>query len=411
MLHRLSLSILIVIVVFAMSLSAIAQGETVTIWFTGDEQQGAALQSAADVWAEETGNTVQVEVVSWSDAYAQALAAVNAQEGGDILMGGMSWGISLGTIGGMVNLGETFGDDVANIAEISNPGFYSAIVTPDGTVYGIPYNLDTYLMYYRPDALAEKGIDAPPATWDDLVAALDAGANAGIGWGNASWLSFQNFLYQAGGTWYNEDCSAAAINSEEGLTALEFYTTLYEDYGFPAEEVGTAAAFSTGEMDIVIDGEWTASGINSSYPELEGTWSVAPLPAGPSGNYTAFIGGKMMGLFSFSDTPDAAWDLMLFLSTEEAAQLQTEAYFDVQQIFVPPQPENAQYIQGGDDINAALSSQLMDAAGPPNCPGWEETNADVNLVLQSVLFEGTPFEDALVDMEDIMNQGIADYSM
>ena len=406
MLRRLSLSMLIVIVVFA---TAVAQGETVTIWFTGDEQQGAALQSAVDVWAEETGNTGVVEVVSWSDAYAQALAAVNAQEGGDILMGGMSWGISLGGVGGMTDLGEAFPEDVASIAEISTPGFYSAIVTPDGTVYGIPYNLDTYLMFYRPEALAEKGIDAPPATWDELVAALDAGVNAGIGWGNASWLSFQNFLYQAGGSWYTADCSAAAINSEEGLTALEFYTSLYEDYGFPAEAVGTAAAFSTGEMDIVIDGEWSATGINSSYPELEGTWSVAPLPAGPSGNFTAFIGGKMMGLFSFSDSPDAAWDLMMFLSTEEAAQLQTEAYFEVQQIFVPPQPENFQYIPGGEDINAALSAQLMDAAGPPNCAGWEETNADVELVLQSVLFEGMPFEDALIDMEDIMNQGLADY--
>jgi hypothetical protein len=76
---------------------------------------------------------------------------------------------------------------------------------------------------------------------------------------------------------------------------------------------------------------------------------------------------------------------------------------------VPPQPENAQYIQGGDDLNAALTAQLNDAAGPPNCPGWEETNADVNLVLQSVLFEGENFEDALAEMEDIMNQGIVDY--
>ena len=116
MLRRLSLSMLILIVVFAISLSAVAQGETVTIWFTGDEQRGAALQSAVDVWAEQTGNTATVEVVSWSDAYAQSLAAVNAQEGGDILMGGMSWGISLGNIGGMTDLGETYGDDVAGIA-------------------------------------------------------------------------------------------------------------------------------------------------------------------------------------------------------------------------------------------------------------------------------------------------------
>jgi len=409
MLRKLSIMLLVIAVFSIPSLVTAQGGTTITVWFTGDEQQAASLQVAADAWGEQTGNTAVIEAVSWSDAYARALAAVSAGEGADILMGGMSWGISLGKIGGMVDLGATFPEEIAHIAEISNPGFYEAIVTPEGTVYGIPYNLDTYLMFYRPEALAAVGIDAVPTTWEELEAALEAGARGGIGWGNASWLSFQNFLYQAGGRWYTDDCSAAAINSEEALTALEFYTRLYEEYGFPAEDVSAAAAFSNDEMDIVIDGEWTAMGINSSYPELEGTWSVAALPAGPTGRNTAFIGGKMMGIFSFSPNVETAFDFMMFLSTEEAAEIQTAAYFDVNQIFVPPQPAFGQYIRGSEDINAALQDQLDDAAGPPNCPGWEESNADANLVLQSVLFEGMDFEDALAEIEDILNAGIEDY--
>src|SRR5690606_30822744 len=139
------------------------------------------------------------------------------------------------------------------------------------------------------------------------------------------------------------------------------------EYGFPAEEVGTAAAFAAAERDLVIDGEWTAGGMNLTYPELEGQWSVAPLPAGPAGKYTAFIGGKGMGILSYSDNVDAAFDLMLFLGSEEAAQALTEGYIARSQIYVPTKPDFAQYIQGSEELNEALTSQLQDAAGPPNC--------------------------------------------
>ncbi len=55
MLRKLSI-MLLVIVVFSIPSLAMAQGgTTITVWFTGDEQQAAALQVAADAWGEQTG--------------------------------------------------------------------------------------------------------------------------------------------------------------------------------------------------------------------------------------------------------------------------------------------------------------------------------------------------------------------
>ena len=406
---------LVLVAVFALSLligavpSAAQDSVEITVWFTGDDQQAEALSIAADAWEAETGNMVNVEAVGWGDAYARALTATTSGEGADILMGGMSWGISLGELGGMVNLAEKYPDDIAEIAEISSPAFYDAIVSRDGSVYGIPYNLDVYVMYYRNDL-----IDPPPATWDELrdtvVALQDDGAQGlAIVWGNSEVWSFTNTLYQAGGQWYADDCSAAAVNSDEGLDALEFYVEMYDDLGAPAESTDVGTGLSTGDYPIVFDGEWTASGIDASYPDLEGLWSVAPLPVGSGGNYTAFIGGKMMGIFSFSSHPDEAFDFMKFLGTEEAAAAQIQAYFDRQNIFVPPQPAWGEYILGGENLKDTLNTQLLDVVGPPNCYGWEEVNNDVTLQLQAALFEDQDLEDTLYEIEAILNDGLEEY--
>jgi multiple sugar transport system substrate-binding protein len=411
---------LLLLFVFVVSLmvgvapSSAREGVEITVWFTGDDQQAEALGVAADIWAANTGNTVSIEAVGWGDAYARALTATTSGEGADILMGGMSWGISLGELGGMVNLGEKYPEDVAAIAEASNPGFWKSIVSLDGSIYYLPYNLDIFLMYYNTEAFAAAGIEAPPTTWEELdtaVAALQANGAKGIAdvWGNSNWLGFTNVLYQAGGKWYEDDCSAAAINSEEGLVALEQFVKMYEELGAPAESTDVGTGLSTGDYPIVFDGEWTASGIDASFPDLAGKWATAPLPAGPSGKFTAFIGGKGMGIFSFSQNVDVAFDFMKFLGTEESAAAQTEAYFERQNIFVPPQPAWGSLIKGGENLNESLNTQLTDAVGPPNCPGWEETNNDTNLQLQAALFEGQGLEDTLYEIEAILNDGLEEY--
>ncbi len=407
---RLLTYVLVIVAILSISLLPVrAQGAELTIWFTGDDTGAAVLQEVVNVWAESSGNSVTVSAVGWGDAYATALAAVADGSGADIIIGGMSWGISLGNLGGMVELSELYPEEITQVAEQSNSAFYDAILTTEGEVYYVPFNLDTMLMYYLPAKFEEAGVEVP-TTWDGVAAAAEAGVTGGWSWGNTSWLGFQGVLKQAGGDWYAPDCSAAAINSEEGMAALEYYTALYEDYGFPAEAVPTADALATGELAFVFSGEWEATGINAAHPELEGQWSVAPLPAGPTGSFNAFIGGKGMGILSYSPNVDAAFDLMMYLSTSEAQQALAELSLSMgNSIHVPPQTANYEFIQGGDEVREALSTQLGDAAGPSNCPGWEETNADIDLILQSVLFEGADFADALAEMEDVLNDGIAEY--
>lgn len=407
------LFILICLLLLGLIVPVSAQDKSITIWITGGDNEATALTNASEAFTAETGIKVNVEAVGWSDAQAKYLTAINSGSGADMFAGGMSWGISFGGVGGVVDLKTQFGDDIEALLAGNNPEFVNAIIGVDGAVYSVPYNQDVFLMYYLPDNLKKAGIENPPTTWEELTATLqalkDAGVGGlGIGWGNASWLGFQPFLAQAGGSWYTDDCSAAAINSDEGMAALEYFTSLYADFGVP-QDGSDASGLNTGSISILFDGEWVAPGMDTSYPDLAGKWAVAPLPAGPAGNNDTFIGGKALSIFSYSPNVDEAWQFLQWLQTDEAQKAIVEQNFSFGQMHVPPQTENTQFIEGAPTVNENVNLQLKNTTAPSHCPGWEESNADVNLAIQGVLFENGDYEEALASMEDTLNANLAEY--
>jgi ABC-type glycerol-3-phosphate transport system substrate-binding protein len=406
-------TILMVLLILAAGVRA--QDTEILVWLTGSEPEAEALQEASAAWAEATGNTVVVEAVPWGDAYAKALTATASGEGADIIIGGMSWGISLGGAGGMVNLAEQFPDDLAGIEEANNPEFMNAISSIDGSVYGLPYDAALTVMYYMPEELAAAGIDAAPTTWEELIAAIEALQAAGkdgmsLDWGGpVSWLTYQTFLAQAGGSWYNADCTAAAVNSEEGLVALEYFTALFEDLGTPVEALDIAATMVDGSRPISITGSWNLYGFEAN-PDLAGRWAAAVLPAGPAGSSAGFMGGKMMGIMSYSPNVPEAFDLMNFWLSADGAQALAAESAERTLLYLPLDPTNAGNVVALEpELRDVVVAQLGQVTPPANCPGWEESNQEVQTLLQGAVLDGANFEDTLIEMEAVLNAGLAEY--
>ena len=77
----------------------------------------------------------------------------------------------------------------------------------DGTSYGVPWYVETRLIYYRKDLAEKAGVTPKPGwTWDDLKAFAKAmqdkgGAKWGISLppgGTGSWQTFMPFAWQNG---------------------------------------------------------------------------------------------------------------------------------------------------------------------------------------------------------------------
>jgi multiple sugar transport system substrate-binding protein len=352
--------------------------------------------------------------VSWSDVGAKNLAAVAGGSGPDIYTGGLSMGIQLGAKGGVLDLAKQYPDDVAAMQKVANKGTWDSIVDVNGALYGVPYDLTLQLLMYRTDVLAAAGVKAAPTTWDEFVAAIKAvrDANGGKGglvsdWGTSSWLDFSPFLWQADGNFYTPDCKSAIINDENGLKALEFYASLYKDLGTPADASDAATNFANGTYPLWLTGNWNAGSIDTAKPEVKGKWSVAVLPAGPTGKNTAFIGGRVIGIMGYSKNADSAWDLIKFMYTEDGAKAMIAKAEEKSALFFPAVNDFVKFTTKLDATAlTAIKSQLDDSQGPPNCPGFEEKNKDVTTAIQNVLFKDGDPQEALDASADALDAGL-----
>ena len=97
----------------------------------------------------------------------------------------------------------------------------------DGTIYGIPMQYNTQYLYWNKDIFAEAGLDpeAPPATFDEMVAYAEAMTDAskeqygiGIATGNAN---ITNFLWSNGGDWLNDGPDPGGMQFPGGYRSIE----------------------------------------------------------------------------------------------------------------------------------------------------------------------------------------------
>src|SRR5713226_9702475 len=94
-----------------------------------------------------------------------------------------------------------------------------------GTYYQFPFNKSTTVIYYNQDMFAAKGINSPPATWDEFFsdAAKLADPSKGVtGIEGPSLDTFLSMLYEYGGQFYDSSSNPtkATVNSAAGVKAM-----------------------------------------------------------------------------------------------------------------------------------------------------------------------------------------------
>ncbi|MEW9551761.1 extracellular solute-binding protein [Nonomuraea sp. NPDC050783] len=379
---------------------------TLSFWSTGGDDETATFQKAADLYHQKHPNvTVKVQTLSWDDAYAKLLAAATSRTGPDILSGGMTWTIQFGARGAMVDLRE---HGIEALKGQAQPAQWESAVSPDGSVYGVPLDMSTLALYYRTDLLKEAGIAAPPRTWQELVDDIGRLKAAGVkkpysqDWGNLDWIGYFNYLYQAGGTFYTPDCKPS-LNTPQAERALTYWVDLYREHGVPTATVEGSDALDTGTA-MVVAGNWIALGIDANKPKLKGKWALAPLPAGPAGP-TTFIGGRAIGVTSFSKYARTGADFVKFMYSDEAIAAVSGEARKRNISYIPPRPDK---IVGGSTFTPDQARVFAEAIGTgkaaPGCPGWDESASDVAKQLQSAILGKSDVRTALAEAAKVMER-------
>ena len=168
--------------------------------------------------------------------------------------------------------------------------FVPAVVAPlaiNGHIHGVPWQMESWCLYYRPDLLPEGC--SVPTTWDELLAcATETAAGTddvyGLGLpgaergGGAHRLLM--LLWGAGGSLHGEAGDLDFV-SKEAVEALDFYVRLARSGALQPEvlswdSAGLEDAFARGRVAMVIADSHFGPALKSAAPKLQ--FAVAPLP-------------------------------------------------------------------------------------------------------------------------------------
>lgn len=366
-------------------------GGTLTVWAMGAE--GEQLPDFVADFEEQEGVTVEVTPLPWDIAHDKLITSAAGGQSPDVTQMGTTW------MGEFVELGV-----LAETPESIDPGrFFEgpwSTTEVDGTSYGVPWYVDTRVMYYRTDLAEEAGFDGPPETWDqlsELATAMqaDAGAKYGINLSPDNWQELMPFAWQAGAELQGEG-GELSLDSEAMVEGLEYYDSFFED-GVAAEPVTNFAVeqgFVDGTHPIFFSGPWHMSLIRElGGEEFEGNWDVAPMPK--NDNRNSFVGGSDLVVYNTSDQQDLAWRFVEWMTQTETQQAWYEA--------VSGLPSVTEAWESGDLADdeqlAVFGTQLESTVAPPRIPEWEEVAEAINGDMEQVTVGDMDPADAAAEMQ------------
>ncbi len=263
-----------------------------TVWGMGNE--GTKLDVLAkDFMAKYPDVKVNVTPVDWGQAVAKLQTAIGGKQTPDISQMGTDMMGQFATTGALEPVPANF-DPSTYFESAWNTGVI------DGTAYGVPWYVETRLLYYRTDIAEKAGITKPPTTWDELKAMAKAmkekgGAQWGISLGTKNYQELAPFIWSNGGDIYNG--TNFTLDSPQAVDALSFYDSFFEEGLAPKsvpEGFDITPAFVKGTHPMFFSGPWHIGLIkDAGGADIEGKWAVAPIPKKDSS--TSFVGGSQHG--------------------------------------------------------------------------------------------------------------------
>lgn len=277
-------------------------GVTITVVDSITSEPGSTdLAAMLDACAEPEGIVIDREQVPSSEVVQKVLQRASSKTLPDLLQLDNPDVVQFAEIGALHPLSE-FGIDL----DPYNKGMLGAS-TLDGAVYGLAPSINTLVLFYNKDLLAEAGVDVP-ATWDELRDAAAALTTPDkYGYAMSATASYEGTWQFLPYVWSNGG-DEKDISSPETVEALEFVVSLLEDGSMSQSVVGWGQGdvldqFTAGEVPLIEGGIWTFKTLNA----VKGlNWGVARFPTPDGGTLATPLGGKVWTLPVTGDSKKAA---------------------------------------------------------------------------------------------------------
>ena len=373
-------------------------GEVVTLRFWGLGREGEVVQELVrDFEKEHPGVRVKVQQIPWSAAHEKLVTAHVGDAAPDLAQLGNTWIPEFVALRALEPLDSSLRASPSLDSTHFFPGIWATNVI-DGATYGVPWYVDTRVVFYRKDILEQAGFKTFPTTWDEWMAAMRAikrqvGPNRyPIYLPSNEWHQPVIFGLQAGSTLLRDQGSYATFTEPEFTRAFDFYIQLYRDSLAPVKGLNDVAnpyqEFERGYFAMWITGPWNLGEFARRLPDsMQQRWATAPLP-GPDGPSTgvSLAGGSSVVLFRSSKYHREAWQLIEFLSRPEQQQRFYELTGDL-----PARTDAwSDSLINSDPNRKSFWEQLQRVQPPPRVPEWEQIATKVLDYAEQSIRGGVP---------------------
>ncbi|TMH62309.1 MAG: extracellular solute-binding protein [Betaproteobacteria bacterium] len=350
------------------------------------------------------GVHVQVQQLPWSAAHEKLLTAIAGDATPDICQLGNTWIPEFVALNALQPLDPY----LAGSSTIDHSDYFTGIWDTNvagGKLYGVPWYVDTRLLFYRRDLLAQAGFSAPPKSWQELYQML-AAIKGRVGPDRYSILlplnEFEPLLMlalQQDEPLLREDGRWGNFESGGFRRALEFYLGMFQRGWAPpltnSEVSNVWNEFGRGYFSFYISGPWNIGEFKRRLPaEKQDTWMTAPLP-GPNGPGASIAGGSSLAVFSASRNKPAAWQLIEYLSQPAIQRRFHELTGDLP-------PRRTSWANGpiADDIYArAFRDQLERVKPAPKVPEWERIANEMRVVAERAVHGELSVDQAVKELD------------
>ncbi len=314
--------------------------------FWGNADQLEAINKQLDVFrGENKGIEVEANVADWGTYWDKLKTESAGGEAPDVFaMSSTAWLPYFAINGFVADLGEYAKKDGFDLGIYNKAAL--ELNSYDSKQYSLPQDMNVIVLAYNADIFAKAGIQPPDGnwTWDDLLKAaqlttLDSsGKNAAdpafdkkniVQWGitnlaNQTDAFVDPLCFSLGGSLFTLDGKSNLLN-EKTQKGIRFLHDLVYKYNV-APDFDTLGG-NWNENDLFAQGKCAMSELPSywlfTYANKEDgikvNFEAFQLPKGDSGKRYNAVQSKGISIFAGTKNPDAAWELIKFITGKETA--------------------------------------------------------------------------------------------
>ena len=349
----------------------------IRFWAFGREGEVVA-QLVPEFERQNPGLRVRVQQIPWSAAHEKLLTAFVGDATPDIALLGNTWVPEFTALGALAPLDAR----VARSHDVNEADYFTGIWDTNvlaGRTYGVPWYVDTRVIFYRTDILARAGYAVMPTHWSEWRRALEAiKRRAGpdryaILLPTNEWPPPTVLGLEKGADILRDGGRYGDFRDPRFRAAYDFYLEMFHDSLAPPV-ANTAIAnlyqeFARGTFAMYITGPWNVGEFKSRLPAtVQGAWGTAPMPApdGEPAPGASVAGGASLVLFRAAAYPDEAWRFIEFLSQPGMQRRFYELTGDL-----PSRRAAWSDSLRNDRYTRAFWEQLQNVKATPKVPEWE----------------------------------------